>query len=360
MLQTIRKGFTSAVIAFLLLRHRKEMPMCKRTKAPGSPVMTVGVLFGFLLLIVFSPSAAEPATPYPTKAIRLIAPFDAGGTSDLVARVFAGELSKALGKQLYVENRTGAGGTIGASVAANATPDGYTLLLTSSAHPISYFIYKKLPYDYKSAFLPIAKVGSGASSLVAYPGFGANSVKELIAMAKEKPGQLFYSTAGVGGFQHMGMELFKLMAGIDMVAVHFKGGGAAIIDTMGGHSQVQFASLISHLPHIRSGKLKALGTGGAKRTSLLPDVPTIAEAGVPGYDMNNWWGVFAPAGTPAPIIEVLDKACAKALNSPEAKQQFLAQGVEVDHIGPAEFGTFVEAETVKYEKVVKQAGIVAQ
>jgi len=334
--------------------------MCKKIDVHKSLFRTGAALFGLLLLIALSPSAAEAAAPYPTKAIRLIAPFDAGGTSDLVARVFAAELSKALGKQVYVENRIGAGGTIGAAVAANATPDGYTLLLTSSAHPISYFIYKKLPYDYKNAFLPIAKVGSGASSLVAYPGFGANSVKELIAMAKVQPGKLFYSTAGVGGFQHMGMELFKLMAGVDMVAVHFKGGGAAIIDTMGGHSQVQFASLISHLPHIRSGKLKALGTGGAKRTSLLPDVPTIAEAGLPGYDMNNWWGVFAPTGTPAPIIEALDKACATALNSPEAKQQFLAQGVEVDHMGPAEFGKFVETETVKFGKVIKQAGIVAQ
>ena len=334
--------------------------MHRKIQVPKSLMRTVGGLFGLLMLITFLPSAAVAATPYPTKVIRLIAPFDAGGTSDLVARVFAGELSKVLGKQVYVENRVGAGGTIGAAVAATATPDGYTLLLTSSAHPISYFIYKKLPYDYKNAFLPIAKVGSGASSLVAYPGFGANSIKELIAMAKEKPGQLFYSTAGVGGFQHMGMELFKLMAGVDMVAVHFKGGGAAIIDTMGGHSQVQFASLISHLPHIRSGKLKALGTGGAKRTMLLPDVPTIAEAGLPGYDMNNWWGVFAPAGTPAPIVEVLNKACATALNSSETKKEFLAQGVEVDHMGPAEFGKFVDDETVKYGKIIKQAGIVAQ
>jgi tripartite-type tricarboxylate transporter receptor subunit TctC len=334
--------------------------MYRKIHIQKSLVRTVGVLLGLLLLIAFSPSAAEPAAPYPTKAIRLIAPFDAGGTSDLVARVFAAELTKTLGKQVFVENRVGAGGTIGADVAANAKPDGYTLLLTSSAHPISYFIYKKLPYDYKNAFLPIAKVGSGASSLVVYPGLGVNSIKELITLAKEKPGQLFFSTAGVGGFQHMGMELFKLMAGIDIVAVHFKGGGAAIIDTMGGHSQIQFASLISHLSHIRSGKLKVLGTGGAKRTALLPDVPTIAEAGLPGFDMNNWWGVFVPAGTPAPIVEVLNKACATALNSPETKKEFLVQGVEVDHMGPAEFGKFVEAETVKYGKVIKQAGIVAQ
>lgn len=336
--------------------------MCRNIQVSKSLFRIVGVLFGLLMLIVFSPpaSATEPATPYPTKVIRMIAPFDAGGTSDIVARVFAAELSKALGKNVIVENRVGAGGVIGAEVAANAKPDGYTLLLTSSAHPISYFIYKKLPYDYQNAFLPIAKVGSGASSLVVYPGLGINSIKELISLAKEKPGKLFYSTAGVGGFQHMGMELFKLMAGIDIVAVHFKGGGAAMIDTMGGHSQIQFASLISHLPHIRSGKLKALGTGDAKRSILLPDVPTIAEAGLPGYQMNNWWGVFVPAGTPAPIVEVLNKTCASVLNSSETKKQFLNQGVDVDHMGPAEFGKFVEAETTKYGKVIKQAGIVAQ
>jgi tripartite-type tricarboxylate transporter receptor subunit TctC len=344
----------------LILRQRKEIPVNRKISVQKLRFRSVGVLFGLLMLIVFSPSAAEPATPYPTKAIRLIAPFDTGGTSDIVARVFAAELTKVLGKQVFVENRTGAGGTIGATVAANAAPDGYTLLLTSSAHPISYFIYKKLPYDYKNAFLPIAKVGSGASSLVVYPGLGVDSIKELIAIAKEKPGALFYSTAGVGGFQHMGMELFKLMAGIDIIAVHFKGGGAAIIDTMGGHSQIQFASLIAHLPHIRSGKLKVLGTGGAKRSILLPDVPTIAEAGLPGYEMNNWWGVFVPAGTPAPMVEVLNKACATVLNASETKKLFLAQGVEVDHMGPAEFGKFVDADTAKYGTVIKQAGIVAQ
>jgi len=320
---------------------------------------TGGILLAIFMLL--SPSSAFAAdASYPTKPVRLIVPFDAGGTSDIVGRIFATELTKRLGKQVVVENRGGAGGTIGTAVAAKSPPDGYTLLLTSSAHPISFLVYKKLPYDYWNAFISVAKIGTGPNVLAVYAGLPVKSVKELIALAKEKPGKLLYSTAGVGGFQHLSSELFRMKAGIDLVAVHFKGGGPAVIDTIGGHSQISFASLIQNLPHIRSGKLKALGTGGAKRSVILPDVPTIAEAGVPGYEANNWWGIFVPAGTPPSIVGRLNKECSAILTSAETQKLFLNQGAEADYQGPEEFGKYIAAETSKFGPVIKQLGLTAQ
>ena len=236
--------------------------MSEKQSTPFQPLRTLFVLLAALAF--FSATVVSAADSYPSKPVRLIVPFDAGGTSDIVGRIFAAELTKRLGKQVVVENRGGAGGTIGTAVAAKSPPDGYTLLLTSSAHPISFLVYKKLPYDYWNAFVSVAKIGTGPNVLAVYAGLPVNSVKELIALAKEKPGKLLYSTAGVGGFQHLSSELFRMMAGIDLAAVHFKGGGPAVIDTIGGHSQISFASLIQNLPHIRSGKLKALGTGGAE------------------------------------------------------------------------------------------------
>jgi len=320
---------------------------------------TGGILLAISMLLAPS-SAVAAAASYPTKPVRLIVPFDAGGTSDIVGRIFATELTKRLGKQVVVENRGGAGGTIGTAVVANAPPDGYTLLLTSSAHPINFLVYKKLPYDYWNAFVTVAKIGTGPNVLAVYAGLPVKSVKDLIALAKEKPGKLIYSTAGVGGFQHLGSELFCMMAGIELAAVHFKGGGPAVIDTIGGHSQISFASLIQNLPYIRSGKLKALGTGGAKRTVILPDVPTIAEAGVPGYEASNWWGIFVPAGTPPSIVDRLNKECSAILTSAETQKLFLTQGAEADYLGPAEFGKFIAAETTKFTPVIKQLALTPQ
>jgi len=304
-------------------------------------------------------TTAAAAQDYPTKPLRLIIPFPPGGSNDVVGRMIATQLGERLGKQVVVDNRGGAGGVLGTEVAANSAPDGYTLLVISLAHTVNPGLYK-LKYDPIKSFVPVAMLGSGANVLSVHPSVPVNSVQELLALAKQKPGELNYASAGAGSFQHLGSELFKLMAGVNFVHVPFKGGGPAMIDVVGGHSQVLFSSLIQTMPHIRSGKLKALGTGGVKRAAVLPDVPTIAEAGVPGYEMANWWGIVAPAGTPQAIVDKLSKELASVLSSPQTQKQFDAEGAEVVQKSPTEFGAFIEAELVKWQRVVKEANIKAE
>jgi len=299
------------------------------------------------------------AQTYPSKAVRLIIPFPPGGSNDIVGRFIATKLTERLGKQVIADNRGGAGGVIGSEAAAKSEPDGHTLLIISSAYAINTSLYK-LPYDPVKAFAAIAKVGTGPNVFAVYPGVPVNSVKEFIALAKEKPGQLNFASAGVGSFQHLGSELFKSLTGADVGIVQFKGGGPAMIDVMGGHTHAALGSLIQFMPHIKSGKVKALGTGGAKRSVSLPDVPTIAEAGVPGYEANNWWGILAPAGTPRPIIDRLYKEISGILSSTETQKVFGDQGAEVDKLGPAEFGPYIAAETAKWGKVIKEANIKAE
>ena len=229
---------------------------------------------------------------------------------------------------MVVDNRAGAGGVIGTELAAKAPPDGYTILVISLAHAVNPWLYK-LPYDPIKAFAPIGIMGIGPNVLAVNPELPVHSVKELIALAKQKPGELQYASAGIGSFQHLGGELFKLEAGVDMLHVPFKGGGPAMIDVIGGHTKVMFSSLVQTTPHIKTGKLRALGTGGKERSPVLPDVPTIAEAGVPGYEAVNWWGIVAPAGTPQPIIDKLHAALTAVQNSPEMQKQFESEGAAV-------------------------------
>jgi tripartite-type tricarboxylate transporter receptor subunit TctC len=276
-----------------------------------------------------------------------------------VGRFIATKLTERLGKQVIADNRGGAGGVIGTEAAAKSEPDGHTLLIISSAYAINTSL-QKLPYDPAKAFTPVAKLGTGPSALTVFPGLPVSSVKDLIALAKEKPGQLNFAASGVGTFQHLGTELFKIMAGIDIGIVQFKGGGPAMIDVMGGHTHATIGSLIQCMPHIKSGKLKVLGTGGAKRSVSLPDVPTIAEAGVPKYDANNWWGILTPAGTPPSIVDRLHKELSAILGSAETQKLFLDQGAEIDKLGPAEFGPYIAAETVKWGRVIKEGNIKAE
>ena len=304
-------------------------------------------------------SGIAAAQTYPSKPVRLIIPFPPGGSNDIVGRFIATKLTERLGKQVVADNRGGAGGVIGTEVAAKAEPDGHTLLIISSAYAINTSLYK-LPYDPVKAFAPIAKVGTGPNVFAVHPGVPVNSVKEFIALAKEKPGQLNFASAGVGSFQHLGSELFKSMTGVDVGIIQFKGGGPAMIDVIGGHTHAALGSLIQFMPHIKSGKVKALGTGGAQRSVTLPDVPTIAEAGVPGYEANNWWGVIAPAGTPRPVIDRLYKEISTILSSADTQKVFGDQGAEIDKLGPAEFGPYIIAETAKWGKVIKEANIKAE
>jgi len=304
-------------------------------------------------------SGMAAAQSYPSKPVRLIIPFPPGGSNDIVGRFIATKLTERLGKQVVPDNRGGAGGVIGTEAAAKSDPDGHTLLVISSAYAINTSLYK-LPYDPVKAFAPVAKLGTGPNVFAVHPGIPVNSVKEFIALAKEKPGQLNFASAGIGSFQHLGSELFKSMTGVDVGIVQFKGGGPAMIDVIGGHTHAALGSLIQFMPHIKSGKVKALGTGGAKRSVTLPDVPTIAEAGVAGYEANNWWGIIAPAGTPRPIIDRLNKEISAILSSAETQKVFGDQGAEVDKLSPAEFGPYIVTETAKWGKVIRAANIKAE
>ena len=309
------------------------------------------------LLLALTPGAF--ADEYPNRPVRLIIPFPPGGSNDVVGRVIAQHLGERLGKQVIVENKGGAGGVIGTEAASHAAPDGYTLLVISLAHAVNPWLYK-LPYDPIKAFTPIGVMAKGPNILSVNPSLPVHSVKEVIAMAKAKPGDLQYASAGVGSFQHLGAELFKLDAQVDILHVPFKGGGPAMVDVMGGHTTVLFSSLVQTTPHIKSGKLRPLGVGGTQRSAVLPDVPTIAEAGVPGYAAENWWGIVAPAGTPAPIVEKLHKALTEVQDSPETQKYFDTEGATIVKMGSAEFGKFMVSEMNKWERVVKESHIKPQ
>jgi tripartite-type tricarboxylate transporter receptor subunit TctC len=307
-----------------------------------------------VLLVLLSGVVA--AQPYPTKPLRLIIPFPPGGSNDVVGRAIGQQLAERLGQGVVIDNRGGAGGIIGTEQAAKSPPDGYTLLLISTAFPTS-IAFNRLPQDAMKSFAPVAMLGSGPALLVVPASSPANSVKDLLDLLKKKPGELNAAAAGIGSFQHMSTELFRLQSGTDFVIVQYKGGGPALTDVIAGQVQMNLGSLVQMMPHVRSGKLKALGVGGAKRVAALPDVPTIAEAGVPGYEANNWWGILAPAGTPGPILNRLHNEITAILDAPETRKRFELEGAEVMRMSPAEFANFVAQETAKWTRVVKDAGI---
>ena len=308
-----------------------------------------------LLLAFCAPAAAD----YPDRPIRLIIPFPAGGSNDVVGRLVANQLSEKLGTKVYVDNRGGAGGVLGTEAAATAAPDGYTLLVVSIAHAVNPALYK-LKYDPIKSFTPVSIMATGPNVLAVNPALPVKDVKELVALAKEKPGQVDYASAGVGSFQHLGGELFKLVAGVNLQHVPYKGGGPAMQDVIAGHVKVMFSSLVQTTPFIQSGQLRALGVGGSKRNPVLPDVPTIAEAGVPGYVADNWWGIVAPAGTPQPIVDKLYKDIQEAVKSKELTEAFAREGAEAVTMTSAEFSKYIENEIVKWGRVVKEGNIKAQ
>jgi tripartite-type tricarboxylate transporter receptor subunit TctC len=312
-----------------------------------------------LALTALALTAPVMAQDYPSKPVRLIIPFPPGGSNDVVGRMIALQLSDRLGKQVVVDNRGGAGGVIGTEAAANAAPDGYTLLIISIAHAVSPWLYK-LNYDPLKSFVPVSILASGTNVLVVHPDLPVHSVGELIALAKQKPGELNYASAGIGSFQHLGGELFKLLAAVNIVHVPYKGGGPAMTDVVGGHTKIMFSSLVQTTGFVLNGQLRALGTGGAHRSPVLPDVPTIAEAGLTGYEANNWWGVVAPAGTPPAIVEKLHREISAVQNSEQTKKQFATEGAEIVQMSSAEFGAFMASEMQKWERVVKESGIKAE
>jgi tripartite-type tricarboxylate transporter receptor subunit TctC len=277
----------------------------------------------------------------------------------VVGRIIANQLGQKLGKQVFVDNRSGAGGVVGSDLAAKATPDGYTLLVISIAHAVNSWLYK-LPYDPIKDFVPVSILATGTNVLSVNPNVPVHSVQELIDLAKQKPGFLNYASAGIGSFQHLSGELFKLMAGVDIVHVPYKGGGPSLLAVIAGEDEVMFSSIVQTVPSIQSGQLRALATGGEQRSPILPDLPTIAEAGVPGYVATNWWGIIAPAGTPQPIVDKLHDTIAELLNSAETKKYLDNEGAAPVHMSSAEFGKFIESEIAKWGPVVKKAGMKAE
>jgi tripartite-type tricarboxylate transporter receptor subunit TctC len=304
------------------------------------------------------PGAATAADDaYPSKTVRIIAPFPPGSGVDIIARVVGQALTEAWKQSFIVENRAGAGGTIGSDIAAKAPPDGYTLLLGNvSTLAIAPNLYRKLPYDPVRDFTPITLITWMNSVLVVHPSVPARSLRELVALAKSKPRGLTYASAGSGTTGHLGAELFKSLAGIDMLHVPYKGSGPALVDLLAGQTQVMFATIATSLPHIKGGKLRALGVTSLRRAPLLPEVPSINEALLPGYEVIVWQGIVAPARTSDAVIAKLNAEVVKSLRTPAMKDQLSSQGLDAVGNSPREFAEYIRTENVKWAKVVKASG----
>jgi tripartite-type tricarboxylate transporter receptor subunit TctC len=298
---------------------------------------------------------------YPNKPVRLIVPFPPGGGNDIIARSVGQPLSEAIGHQIIVDNRGGAGGMIGAELAARAAPDGYTLFLASIGNlAFTPALHARLPYDPIRDFAPVTRLATSAFIMVVNPSVAAKSVKELIALAKAKPGQLNYASAGLGSSLHMTGEIFKLFTGTDLVHVAYKGSAPALTDLISGQVQIMFGTMPATLPQVKAGKLRALGVSGVKRSAAAPDVPTIAEAGVPGFEVLNWYGIVAPAKTPGAIVQKLNRELLATLKSPAMIESLNTQGLEPAGGTPGEFGAFIKSEIARYGAVVRKAGIKAE
>src|SRR6202166_3366965 len=312
------------------------------------------------LLAVEQAAGQAAGQPFPSKPVHVIVPFTAGSATDILARTFGQKLSELWGQPVIVDNRPGAGGTIGAAVVAKSPADGYTLMVHSAAHAYNPSIYTNLSFDTAKDFVEVVPLAGQPNVLVVAPTAGVKSVAELIALAKQKPGQLNFGSAGTGSCTHINAEKFKLAAGIDTLHIPYKGTPEALTDTMAGRVTYFFSPISAALPNVREGKLLALGVSTAKRSAALPNVPTIAESGLPGFDYNLWVGVFAPAGTPTDIVDKINKDIIRALQSPEIKERLSTLGADAMPMTPVEFKTFVHGEIDDSAKVIKAAGIKAQ
>ncbi|MGZ8267477.1 MAG: Bug family tripartite tricarboxylate transporter substrate binding protein [Burkholderiales bacterium] len=304
--------------------------------------------------------AADAAETYPARPIRVIVPQSAGGSTDLAARIVTQRLSDVLGQSLVVDNRPGAGSLNGTDTVAKAPPDGYTLLCVAASFSINPSLHEKLPFDPIRDFVPITRLAALPHILVVYPSLPVKSVKELIALAKAKPGELNYASSGIATSTHLAAELFKHMTGVDMVPVPFKGGGPGIVGLLSGQVQLYFATISTALPHVKSGKLRALAVTTTKRSVVAPEYPTIAEAGVPGYEHASWIGLLAPAKTPPAIIGKLQSESMKVVHTQEVRNLLLRDGLEPVGDTPQEFAALIKAEVAKWRRVVKAAGIKPQ
>jgi tripartite-type tricarboxylate transporter receptor subunit TctC len=289
------------------------------------------------------------------KPIRIVAPYTAGGAVDIVARSVGQELSKRLGQPVVVEDKVGAGSNIGSDAVAKSPPDGYTLLLASPANAINMSLYRTMPYNTQKDLVPVALIGGISSVLIVHPDFAAKSVSELVAMAKAKPGSIYYSSGGAGTSEHLAGEMFKVMTGADIVHVPYKGGSAALMDVIGGQVSLMFSNQLQAMPYIKSGKVRVLGVADKQRSPSIPEAPTFAELGYPDYLVAVWWGIMAPAGTPKEIVALLNREIVASLREPELKARLDSMGAYTAGGTPEQFGTFVDSEIVRWARVVKDS-----
>ena len=314
-----------------------------------------------LALTAILPAAHAQTGKWPDKPVRLVAPFVPGGPTDIVARVVAQKLSQNLGQNVVVDNRGGASGAIGCEIVARSAPDGYTLMIGSSGNlAVAAALFARLPYDPAKDFQPITQTTAGPQIVVVNPSLAAKSLQDLIAMARANPGGLNYASGGAGTTTQLGPELFKSMAGVNIVHVPYKGTGQALTDVLSGQVQMMMSSLLPAMPHVKTGKLRGLAVTSLKRSAALPDVPTVAESGVPGFETTSWHGMVVPARTPKAIVNRLHAEMVKMLNQPEVKALFLNQGMETVGNSPDEFSAYIRHETEKWTKVIKAIGLKPQ
>ncbi len=310
-----------------------------------------------LLLGALASFTADGAD-YPVKTVRMVVPFAAGGSTDLLARNIAQRLNEAWKQPVIVDNRAGGGGIVGSEFVVKSAPDGYTVLMgTVTTHAVSVSLYRKLPFDPQRDFTPIIEIAHIPQMLSVHPSIPVRSVKEMVALARSRPSELNYGTAGSGSASHMAMEYFQSMAKIKVVHVPYKGTGPALIELLGGHLAMMFDVIMTSLPHVQSGKLRTLGISGVKRSPITPDVPTIAESGYPGYEAMVWFGFFSPAGTPSDVVRRINEETARSLQSPKMREVLALQGLEVVAGTPAELANRVSTEIAKWRKVIQDAGI---
>ena len=319
--------------------------------------MAGALFFGYAGWAGAQSTSTSSGQAYPAKPVRLIAPSSPGSGVDIVARFYAQKLSAQIKQQVVVENRAGAGANIGAEIAAKAPPDGYTLFMGTPAHTINPSLYRRLNYDILRDFVPISQVSSGQYVAVVHPALPVKTLQQLIALAKARPGQLNYGSAGNGNATHLAAELFRTLAGVDIVHVPYKGSGPALIDLVGGQMQIMFSNLTAALPHMKSAKLRALAVTGDKRTPIVPELPTVAESGLAGYAVVSWFGLLAPAGTPQEIITRLNSETNTAMRAPDMKERLAAEGADPMAGSATEFAALLKTEIAKWARVVRQAGI---
>ena len=319
--------------------------------------LTVCTLLSVGLATTANAAATAAATPYPTKPIRYIVPFAPGGPTDLMSRAFAEKVGEAWGQQVVVDNRGGAGGNIGAEVVAKSAPDGYTVMIGhTGTHATSVSLYQRVGFDPVRDFSPISLVATLPLALVVNAHVPAKSVKDFIELAKAKPGAINFASAGNGGPTHLAGELFKTMAGIAIVHVPYKGNAAALTELVGGQVQMMFSNLLTAMPHVKTGRLRALGVSSAKRSPSAPDLPTIAESGLPGFDMAPWYGILGPANLPRDIVTKWTGEVTRIIRLPDMQQRFVAQGIDLAASTPEAFGALIKSEVPRWSKLVKQVG----